>query len=105
MEPRKYLFSDGVLWDVYNKCDYHISLRRPTSITPYSEVRLATPRLQAWQEIILTHSESSMASEDAPLLVDHTNDVNRNDPYSRFSTAEKRTIVIVVSFVGLVPCK
>lgn len=44
-----------------------------------------------------------MASEDAPLLVDHTNDVNRNDPYSRFSMAEKRTIVIVVSFVGLVP--
>ncbi|KAL4065090.1 major facilitator superfamily domain-containing protein [Scleroderma citrinum] len=50
-----------------------------------------------------------MATEDAPLLTDRTNDPqstcdnDRDDPYNHFSMGEKRAIVVVVSFAGLVP--
>ena len=51
-----------------------------------------------------------MVTEDAPLLADlmdnrQSTDDSRDDPYNRFSMAEKRAIVIVVSIVGLVPRK
>lgn len=45
-----------------------------------------------------------MSTEESPLLASHS-EVDRNAIYEKYTTYQKRIIVALVSWAGLVPCK
>ena len=54
-----------------------------------------------WKEL---YALSQMVSERTPLLREENVDQKYDDVYDRFTPAQKRTIVALISMAGIAPC-
>lgn len=76
---------------------YDLKRSRSRSVLPLL-VSSACPELL----VFLLEDRNTMSTEDSPLL---TPGSDHNAIYDKFSTCQKRTIVALVSWAGLIPCK